>query len=130
MRKIKNSKTKLDIFFIHFQLNGRSTQRENIADNGGIEIAYLAYKKWVEVHGPEMIYSKKWSQSQLFWISAAKMWCTKYRSEELINKISNDVYTPAEFRVLGSFSNRPEFTKDFNCSSDSKMIAKNICSVW
>ncbi|XP_043465793.1 neprilysin-2-like [Leptopilina heterotoma] len=115
---------------VSLNLNGRSTQRENIADNGGIEIAYLAYKKWVEVHGPEMIYDTKLTQSQLFWISTAQIWCTKYRPKELINKISNDIYSPAEFRVLGSFSNRPEFAKDFNCSSDSKMIAKNICSVW
>lgn len=119
------------ILKICFQLNVLNTQRENIADNGGIKIAYLTYQEWIKRHGAEFMLSDlNYSQFQLFWISTAQMWCTKYRSEHLKNKILNDVYSPAEFRILGSFSNMPEFSKDFNCHNNSTMIGKNICSVW
>ena len=112
-------------------MNGINTQGENIADNGGLKESYFAYQNWVKQNGPEpKLSGLKYSQSQLFWITAANMWCTKYKEERLKNIITTDEHSPAEFRVLGSFSNRPEFAKDFNCPLGYNMNPNKKCSVW
>ena len=65
---------------VDLPLNGINTQGENIADNGGIKQAYLAYKKWAEKNGPEKrLPTLNYSSSQMFWISAAQTWCSVYR---------------------------------------------------
>lgn len=59
---------------VDLNLNGINTQGENIADNGGIKEAYLAYQK----HGKKVrLPGLDYSTDQLFWISAAQTWCAK-----------------------------------------------------
>ncbi|XP_043483736.1 neprilysin-2 isoform X2 [Leptopilina heterotoma] len=116
---------------VNLNLNGINTQGENIADNGGIKESYLAYQEWVERNGHEpKLPGLKYTPSQLFWISAAQTWCSKYRPETLKLRITTGVHSPGEFRVLGPLSNRPEFAKDFNCPIGSTMNPKKKCFVW
>ena len=112
-------------------MNGISTQGENIADIGGMKVSYLAYKNWVKQHSPEpKLPGLGYSSSQLFWISAANMWCSKNKPEVLKLLITTEVHSPDKFRVLGPFSNIPDFAKDFNCPVGSKMNPQKKCSVW
>ena len=107
------------------------TLGENIADNGGIKEAYLAYQDWAKRNGPEPILpGLNYSPSQLFWISAANVWCRNVRPVFLKRQILTGVHSPAHYRILGSFSNRPEFAKDFNCPLGSRMNPVKKCSVW
>ncbi|XP_033213002.1 neprilysin-2-like isoform X1 [Belonocnema kinseyi] len=116
---------------VGLNLNGVNTQGENIADNGGIKESYLAYQEWVKRNGPEpKLPGLDYTPSQLFWISAAQTWCSKYRPETLKLRITTGVHSPGEFRVQGPFSNRPEFSKDFKCSVGNTMNPENKCSVW
>lgn len=65
---------------VKLNLNGINTQGENIADNGGIKEAYLAYKKFVQDNGVEKkLPGLNFTANQLFWISAAQTWCSVYR---------------------------------------------------
>ncbi|KFM76718.1 Membrane metallo-endopeptidase-like 1, partial [Stegodyphus mimosarum] len=113
------------------QVNGINTQGENIADNGGLKEAYLAYHSWVKDHSKEpKLPGLKYTPSQLFWISAANVWCGKYRPEILKLRIISGSHSPPRFRVIGPMSNLPEFAKEFQCSSDSPMSRKNKCQVW
>lgn len=113
------------------KVNGVNTQGENIADNGGLKEAYWAYHSWVKDNGEEQLLpGLKYSQSQMFWISAANVWCGKYRPEVLKLRIISGSHSPPEFRVIGPMSNLPEFAKEFSCSSDSPMNKKQKCQVW
>ncbi|XP_022251669.1 membrane metallo-endopeptidase-like 1 [Limulus polyphemus] len=113
------------------QINGINTQGENIADNGGLKEAYRAYRSWVKDHGPERyLPGLKYTPEQLFWISAANVWCGKYRPEVLKLRILSGSHSPSQFRVIGTFSNLPEFSESFNCPVDSPMNPQKRCSVW
>ncbi|KAJ8668518.1 hypothetical protein QAD02_010181 [Eretmocerus hayati] len=116
---------------VGMNLNGINTQGENIADNGGIKEAYLAYEDWVRRNGPEpLLPGLDYSPQQMFWISAANVWCTKTRTEMLKLDIVTDEHSPGEFRVVGPMSNMPEFAKDFKCPKGSNMNPEKRCSVW
>ncbi|XP_011496127.1 PREDICTED: neprilysin-like, partial [Ceratosolen solmsi marchali] len=108
-----------------------NTQGENIADNGGIKEAYFAYNEWEGRNGPEpRLPGLHYTSQQMFWISSASIWCNKYRPEALKGRVIVDVHSPGEFRVIGPLSNMAEFSRDFNCPSDSSMNPTKKCSVW
>ncbi|XP_069975809.1 neprilysin-2-like isoform X2 [Penaeus vannamei] len=116
---------------VNMNLNGINTQGENIADNGGIKEAYYAYLQWAKDNGEERpLPGLPFSTRQLFWLSAANVWCGKYRPESLKLRILTGAHSPAEFRVNGPFSNLPEFAKDWSCPADSKMNPAKRCAVW
>ncbi|XP_018319545.1 neprilysin-2 isoform X2 [Agrilus planipennis] len=116
---------------LKLNLNGINTQGENIADNGGIKTAYLAYTKWLDRNGEEpRLPSMNFTGKQMFWISAANIWCSVTRLEELRQLVITDEHAPDIFRVIGPFSNMKEFANDFNCTAKTKMNPINKCSVW
>ncbi|XP_074110520.1 M13 family metallopeptidase neprilysin 2 isoform X2 [Cotesia typhae] len=116
---------------VGMNLNGINTQGENIADNGGIKEAYLAYKDWADRNIPEpTLPGLSYSPRQMFWISAANTWCSVYRPEALKLRITTGFHSPGEFRILGPMSNMPEFADDFKCPLNSRMNPKNKCAVW
>jgi membrane metallo-endopeptidase-like protein 1 len=115
----------------NLRVNGLTTQGENIADNGGIKEAYRAYRRWTKDHGREArLPGLEFSADQLFWISAANIWCGKFRPEVLKLRINAGVHSPAKFRVIGPLSNSPEFAQSFNCPVGSPMNPRKKCSVW
>lgn len=115
----------------NLSLNGINTQGENIADNGGVKEAYIAYNNWVKRNQPEGILpGLKYNQQQLFWISSAQTWCAVARAEYNKNKITTGMHSPNEFRVNGVMSNMREFAFDFNCPEGTKMNPEHKCQVW
>ncbi|XP_069163087.1 neprilysin-2 isoform X2 [Procambarus clarkii] len=116
---------------LDMNLNGINTQGENIADNGGIKEAYLAYNQWAKDNGEEKtLPSLPYSTRQLFWLSAANVWCGKYRPETLKLRILTGAHSPSQFRVNGPFSNQPEFARDWHCPIGSTLNPTKRCSVW
>lgn len=112
-------------------LNGINTQGENIADNGGIKEAYLAYQKHTKEHGVEKkLPGLNYNTNQLFWISSAQTWCASFRPEAMKKRILTGVHSPNQFRVLGPFSNMKEFSEDFKCAKSSRMNPDKKCEVW
>ncbi|XP_043465991.1 neprilysin-2-like isoform X2 [Leptopilina heterotoma] len=116
---------------VNLSVNSTLTEEENIADNEGLKLAYLAYQKWVEDHGPELLLPGiNYTQPQLFWISFAQTFCEKASLFTKKRLLLNDVHTIKEFRVIGSVVNRPEFARDFQCPIGSKMNPESKCSLW
>lgn len=113
------------------QVNGVNTQGENIADNGGLKEAFRAYNEWVRRNGPEpLLPGLKLSQRQLFWVSAANVWCGKYRAEVLKMRVLVGSHSPAQFRITGPLSNLAEFSDTFNCPAGAPLNPAKKCSVW
>uniref|UniRef100_A0A1B6F4Q7 Peptidase M13 N-terminal domain-containing protein n=1 Tax=Cuerna arida TaxID=1464854 RepID=A0A1B6F4Q7_9HEMI len=114
-------------------LNGINTQGENVADNGGFKLAYLAYHRMADQlmePEPGLPNLEQYSNEQLFMISTANLWCTRYRPEALRMQITTGVHSPAEFRVNGVLKNFPEFSKVFQCGPGDVMNPENKCAVW
>ncbi|XP_031344642.1 neprilysin-2-like isoform X2 [Photinus pyralis] len=110
-------------------LNGSLTQPENIADNGGVRNAYLAYNEWVRRNGKEpLLPNLNYTDRQLFWISAANAFCEKVLPRKELIQISR--YPPTNFRINVALSNTDYFAKDFNCRIGSEMNPFKKCAVW
>ncbi|KAF2898332.1 hypothetical protein ILUMI_07844 [Ignelater luminosus] len=109
-------------------LNGEKTQGDNIADNGGIKIAYLAYNSWVKRNGPELpLPGLNFTAEQLFWITSANCWCGTKSKESYEDDIATNEHAPERYRVIVPFGNIEYFAKDFNCPLGSKMNPKHKC---
>merc|ERR1719348_1693754 len=103
-------------------VNGVTTQGENIADNGGIKETFRAYERVVRKYGPEPILpGLGFSQRQLMWLSGASVWCNVRRPASLKNQVLTDPHSPSQFRVNGPFANMPEFAQDWGCPAGAKM---------
>lgn len=115
-------------------LNGENTVGENIADNGGIRMAYKAYEKLLKdecggqdtrLQGLEHLSGK-----QLFFVAEAMVWCSKMRTERRRLLIQYDTHSPDKYRVNIPMQNMLEFSAAFNCPSNSSMNATNRCQLW
>jgi neprilysin len=116
---------------VNMSLNGVITQGENIADNGGLKLAYRAYvssKK--KTTADPMLPGLPYTPEQLFWISAAQTWCSVERPEVKRLMILTDNHAIGRYRVLGTIANSHEFSKDFKCPLDSPMNPSEKCKVW
>ncbi|GAB0091434.1 Neprilysin-1 [Sergentomyia squamirostris] len=123
------SKYKIDE--VGMYMNGRMTQGENIADNGGLKQAFRAYKKWVKIHGAEPdLPGLNLTHDQLFFLNYAQIWCGSMRPEDALTKIRSSVHSPGIIRVLGPLSNSKDFADAYNCALGTPMNPVSKCSVW
>jgi putative endopeptidase len=114
-------------------VNGELTQGENIADIGGLKLAYAALQKALDKHPEER--AKKidgLTPEQRFFLSFAAIWRSKIRDEDQKLRLNTDPHSPAQFRVNGPLSNLPEFQQAFNIPNGSPMIrpADKRVNIW
>ena len=91
-------------------VNGNLTLPENIADFGGLTMAYHAYKLSLKGE-PEII--DGFTGDQRFFLSFAQMWRESDTNESLRTRALTDTHSPCRFRVNGVVFNVPEFYKAF-----------------
>jgi len=91
-------------------INGNLTLQENIADFGGLTMAYHAYKLSSKGE-PEMI--DGFTGDQRFFLSFTQIWRESHTNEFLRTQTLTDMHSPAKFRVNGVVFNMPEFYKAF-----------------
>ncbi|MGV3684321.1 MAG: M13 family metallopeptidase [Daejeonella sp.] len=101
------------------RVNGSLTLGENLADIGGVAIAYEAFKLTEQGKGDEKI--DGFSPDQRFFLSYAQVWRIKNRDETLRMRIQVDPHSPEMFRVNGPLSNMPEFYRAFDVKPGDKM---------
>lgn len=100
-------------------VNGSLTIGENIADLGGLKIAYYAYQRSLE--GKERKVINGFTPEQRFFIAFGQIWCSKFTDKALKNLIYTNVHAPGKYRVLGPLSNMEEFFQAFNVKEGDKM---------
>jgi putative endopeptidase len=109
-------------------VNGRLTAGENIADLGGMKIAWRAFQIARAEKPDPAAYDL--SEEGQFFIGYAQAWCWSSRDEALRTIVSTDPHAPFGLRVDGVLSNTPEFATVFGCKTGSKMAPKKHCKVW
>ena len=114
-------------------VNGELTQGENIADIGGVKLAYAALQKALDKN-PQARGQKidGFTPEQRFFLSFATIWKSKQRDEDLKLRLNTDPHSPARYRVDGPLSNLSEFQKAFNVPDGSPMVraADKRANIW
>jgi len=112
-------------------INGKLTLGENIADLGGLAVAYDAMEISMEKNGrPELI--DGFTPEQRFFISYGSVWRNLVRDDALLNQVKTDPHTPAYYRVLGPLSNTPAFFEAFDIQPGDAMRRPDdmLAKVW
>jgi endothelin-converting enzyme len=111
-------------------VNGKLTLGENIADLGGLTIAYYAYK--MSLDGEETPVIDGMTGDQRFFAGWSQVWRRKYRDEELRRRVLTDPHSPSKYRVVGIMPNMPEFYAAFDVKeSDELYIAdEERVKIW
>ncbi|MBC6988435.1 M13 family metallopeptidase [Hymenobacter sp. BT491] len=100
-------------------VNGKLTMGENLADLGGLNIAYTAMQK--AMAGKPKTKIDGFTTDQRFFLSWAQIWRNTSRPEYLRQLILTDPHSPEQFRTNGPLQNMPQFYEAFGCKEDAKM---------
>jgi putative endopeptidase len=111
------------------KLNGRLTLGENIADIGGVKMAFAAYKR-LRADAKEAQVADGFTEDQQFFLAFGQAWCAKVRPDMARTMAQVDPHSDARFRVNGPLSDTPEFAAAFQCKEGAPMRPKNACQVW
>uniref|UniRef100_A0A0K0EU60 Phosphate-regulating neutral endopeptidase (inferred by orthology to a human protein) n=1 Tax=Strongyloides venezuelensis TaxID=75913 RepID=A0A0K0EU60_STRVS len=106
---------------------------ENIADNGGIKIAYRAYLKYLKkIGGKESIIPRleKFTGKQLFFVNWARFFCSLNNHPINMNNATHRVHFPGSVRVRNTLSNYKPFSEAYKCKIGTKMNPRDSCEVW
>lgn len=111
-------------------VNPELTMGENIADLGGLTMAYYAYAMTDEFKAGKVV--NGFTPAQRFFIAYAQLWKINYTPEELKNRIATDSHSPGMYRVNGPLKNCPEFFSAFGVKEGDKMrnSAEKISKIW
>ena len=111
-------------------VNSELTMGENIADLGGLTMAYYAYSKTKEFKSGKLV--NGYTPAQRFFIAYAQLWKINYTEEELKNRIANDSHSPGMYRVNGPLMNCPEFFKAFGVKESDPMRnpQEKVARIW
>ena len=111
------------------KVNGELTLGENVADNGGLRIAYMALMDLLA--GKTLPKKDGFTPEQRLFLGWGQIWCQNQRDEIIRLRTLTDPHAPPQWRVNGTVSNMPEFWKAFGCTTGQPMVrGENACRVW
>ena len=111
-------------------VDGELTLGENIADLGGLLVAYDAFRTTAQAREGAKIDGL--TPDQRFFLAFAQSWRRSYRPEALKLQVNTDPHAPARFRVLGPVSNMDAFASAFGCKAGDAMVnpAETRVAIW
>ena len=101
-------------------IKGRLTLGENLADLGGLETAYAAYRRYVARHGEPPVIDG-FTGDQRFFIAFAQAWQGKAREGAERQRLLSDPHSPDKYRVDGIVRNFDPWYKAFNVQPGDKL---------
>ncbi|HEX7840640.1 MAG TPA: M13 family metallopeptidase [Kofleriaceae bacterium] len=110
-------------------IQGQLTLGENIADMGGVKMAFRAYRA-LRRDAAKPYIADGFSEDQQFFIAVAQAWCGRERPAETERRLTVDPHSPSKFRVYGALRNLPEFADAFHCAAGTPMRPAKTCTVW
>jgi putative endopeptidase len=110
------------------KINGKLTLGEDVADLGGLLLAYMAWKDDTKGQALEPI--DDLTPDQRFFVGYGQSWCGQSRDETKRLRATVDPHSPEKYRTNGVVSNMPEFQQAFHCKAGAPMVNENRCRVW
>jgi putative endopeptidase len=110
------------------KLNGKLTLGENVADNGGLRLGWMALMELLK--SKQLGEADGFSPEQRFFIGWGQMWCENNSDEFSRLHAQINPHSPGQYRTTGVVSNMPEFAKAFSCPASAKMVREPVCRVW
>ncbi|KAI9913376.1 hypothetical protein PsorP6_006455 [Peronosclerospora sorghi] len=115
-------------------VDGNLTLRENIADNGGIRLAYEAYQMWKRStrtpSPPARKLAPRAEDDRVFFTAFAHNFCQKHTPQLADYLRQTDMHSPGKWRVNGPLMNYDKFADVFACPVGSPMNPEQKCRVW
>lgn len=132
-----NERTKVMVDFFNnievlpgLKANGQLTLGENIADHGGLNVSYLAFKNATKNNPlPE---EDGFTADQRFFIAYATLWAGNIREEEIRSRTKSDPHSLGEWRVNGALPHVDAWYEAFGITEKDSMYLspENRCRVW
>ncbi len=112
------------------RINGKLTSGEDIADLGGMIIAWMAWQQ--QVKDKPLATQDGLTPEQRFFVGFAQWACANYRPENLRVRAITDPHSPAKYRINGVVVNMPQFQQAFGCKRGDGLYRpeKDRCKVW
>jgi endothelin-converting enzyme/putative endopeptidase len=112
--------------------NGKMTQGEDTADNGGIHLSMMALENLYKSLGKSLDVPEEdgLTARQRFYANYAFSWCEDARPDALRMQITVDPHSLNRYRVNTVLSNQGDFAKAFGCKAGQPMARETACRVW
>ena len=110
------------------KINSKLTEGEDIADLGGLILAWMAWKD--QTRNMHLADRDALTPERRFFVGYAQWACENERPEDLRVLAMTDPHSPGRYRVNGLVVNMPEFQKAFSCKAGQPMGKENRCRIW
>jgi putative endopeptidase len=110
------------------KVNSKLTEAEDIADLGGLILAWMAWKD--QTRNMHLESRDGLTPEQRFFVGNAQWACENRRPEYARMLAITDPHSPNRYRVNGLVVNMPEFERAFSCRLGQPMTKENRCRIW
>lgn len=110
--------------------NGKMTLGENIADHGGLQISFQAFKN--ATAAAPLAEKDGFTPEQRFFLAYANVWAGNIRPEEVLNLTKSDVHSLGEWRVNGALPHINAWNDAFGITESNPMFLpeEKRVSIW
>ncbi|MCW2037853.1 M13 family metallopeptidase [Xanthomonas campestris] len=113
-------------------VNGKLTLSENIADLGGLNVAYDALQANLRKHPERAVTVDGYTPDQRFFLAFARNWRWLTREERQLVLLASNPHAPPNVRAIAAPANMPQFASAFSCKAGDPMVRaeKDRVVIW